>query len=752
MESTRPDRRRSQTRTYDRSSSVVFRKTRETFGGLSNMAGGFPLMVSGVRIRTSEALYQACRFPHLPEVQRLIIAQRSPMTAKMKGKPYRQKSRRDWNRVRVNVMRWCLRVKLAQNWAVFSKLLLDTGFRPIVEQSRKDDFWGAMPVDDQTLVGMNILGRLLMELRESVKTETEERLLQVEPPHITDFLLEGCPIEPVIGGTPKQGTAGDKRPSRALQIRLPETAAIELPLTQAKVKAPTFREDSALYAADLSSGNLRPYPVHRDVGVKWLGALPEHWDMRRLRNAVTMRVSNVDKHVREGETPVRLCNYVDVYKHDCISQRIDFMRATATLEEIAQFRLEEGDVLITKDSETWDDIGVPAVVTEPAEDLISGYHLALLRPFANVLVGAYLLRALQSKGLAHQFHVEAKGVTRFGLSHVGIKSVWLAVPPLHEQDAIVRFLDHADRRIRRYTRAKQKLIALLEEQKQAIIHQAVTGRIDVRTGQPYPAYKPSGVEWLGDVPEHWEKRRLKTVLRPVDRRSATGTETLLSLRRDHGVVVYAEHFSRPPQGRTLVGFKLVRSGQLVVNRLQANNGLVFCSHVDGLVSPDYSVFEARRPLEMQFLSDLLRTADYRSHFRRESTGLGTGTAGFLRLYDGDFLETVVFLPSVQEQILILQALSDEMATNGRLVRNQQEELELFEEYRARLIADVVTGKLDVREAAAGLPEVDPLPAEDDLIDGADHDTGSQRTRWRHGEAEGRAVADVPVAERRGRGQ
>ena len=93
--------------------------------------------------------------------------------------------------------------------------------------------------------------------------------------------------------------------------------------------------------------------------------------------------------------------------------------------------------------------------------------------------------------------------------YAGNKSVWLPLPPLPEQTAIVRFLDHADRRIRRYIRAKQKLIALLEEQKQAIIHQAVTGQIDVRTGQPYPSYKDSGVEWLGEVPEHWELRRVK---------------------------------------------------------------------------------------------------------------------------------------------------------------------------------------------------------------------------------------------------
>ena len=125
--------------------------------------------------------------------------------------------------------------------------------------------------------------------------------------------------------------------------------------------------------------------------------------------------------------------------------------------------------------------------------------------------------------------------------------------------------------------------------------------------RPYPSIKSSGVPWLGTVPTHWKRRRLKSLLRPIDRRSTTGTETLLSLRRDHGIVVYSEHFSRPAQGATTVGYKIVNKGQLVVNRLQANNGLVFDSALDGLVSPDYSVFELRDQVSMPYLSLLLRT-------------------------------------------------------------------------------------------------------------------------------------------------
>ncbi len=197
-----------QTRTYNRKTSVVFRKTDEAFGGLSNMAPRYPLRVNGIRINTSEALYQACRFPHRPEVQRMIIGEHSPMTAKMKSKPYRSDSRPDWDHVRVKIMRWCLRVKLAQNWKAFSELLLSTDDHPIVEESFKDDFWGAKPKEDGTLVGTNALGRLLMELREAAKTQARESLLTVEPLAVADFVLDGRPIQTVGDGNPDTDAPG----------------------------------------------------------------------------------------------------------------------------------------------------------------------------------------------------------------------------------------------------------------------------------------------------------------------------------------------------------------------------------------------------------------------------------------------------------------------------------------------------------------------------------------------------------------
>ena len=176
-------------RIYEPSQCCVFRKTKEAFGGLSNMAAGYPLVINGTKILTSEALYQACRYPHLPEVQRIIIAQNSPMTAKMKSKFYYSQSRTDWENIKIAVMRWSLRIKLAQNFMKFGLLLESTHNKPIVEESRRDNFWGALKSDDGRLRGLNILGRLLMELREAYSSETRYQLLFVPTPQIDNFKI-----------------------------------------------------------------------------------------------------------------------------------------------------------------------------------------------------------------------------------------------------------------------------------------------------------------------------------------------------------------------------------------------------------------------------------------------------------------------------------------------------------------------------------------------------------------------------------
>lgn len=183
---------------YKLSEVVSFRKTTEPFGGLSNMASGYPLIVNGIRFATSEALYQACKFPSHPDLQLLIVNEPSPMTAKMRIKPFKDKVREDWLDVRVAIMEWCLCVKLYQHPNGFGGLLLSTNEKAIVEDSWKDTFWGAKRYGD-FFEGNNILGQLLMRIRSFWRENSNKQLRPfLTPPQIANAYLLSKPIKNII--------------------------------------------------------------------------------------------------------------------------------------------------------------------------------------------------------------------------------------------------------------------------------------------------------------------------------------------------------------------------------------------------------------------------------------------------------------------------------------------------------------------------------------------------------------------------
>lgn len=177
----------SQFRKYPIKESISFRKTNEVFGGLSNMSSGYSLNVNGILIPTAEHLYQACRFPDYPEIQEAIILESSPMNAKSISRKYNHLTREDWENVRIKIMRWCLQIKLSQNWDKFSSLLIQTGDKNIVEYTQKDKLWGAT-LDGDFYIGVNALGRLLMEVRE-VFVKNNVQPYCVEPLNLKLFKL-----------------------------------------------------------------------------------------------------------------------------------------------------------------------------------------------------------------------------------------------------------------------------------------------------------------------------------------------------------------------------------------------------------------------------------------------------------------------------------------------------------------------------------------------------------------------------------
>lgn len=179
-------------RIYDPKSQdlAIFKKTHEEWGGFSNMASGYPITINDIHIRSSEALYQALKFPAHPEVQNKILAQTSPMTAKMVGKPFRELIRPDFDVIRIRIMKWCVYAKLLSNFDKFSNLLLESGNKIIVEESSKDNFWGAKRNQENRLVGVNVLGRILMQTRDNIRTgQIPDRLEPFQT--IDDFKLLG---------------------------------------------------------------------------------------------------------------------------------------------------------------------------------------------------------------------------------------------------------------------------------------------------------------------------------------------------------------------------------------------------------------------------------------------------------------------------------------------------------------------------------------------------------------------------------
>ena len=461
-------------RTYVRSECAVFRKTAEAFGGLSNMAPGFPVRVNGVRILTVEALYQACRFPHQPEVQRKIIEQTSPMTAKMVGKPFRDDSRPDWDRVRVKIMRWVLRLKLAMHWSKFSELLLSTGDRPIVEDSRKDDFWGAIPTNSTTLVGMNVLGRLLMELREEIKQGAELR--RVEPPAILDFLLFGEQLgavdfradksaEYVVGGA-NTGYAVHESPM-PLFADLPFESPVGHPSTDAPHGV--TQENGGMIEG------LKPYAEYKESGHRWLGQVPRRWLLLPLCRVATPKSEC-------GRTDLEL---LSVYLHRGVIRYSDSGgQVHKPNMDLSKYQVVEPGDFVLNNQQAWrGSIGVSKYqgIISPA------YVVMKLSPSLAPGYANYLFR---SPAMVAQYVVASRGVgdIQRNLYYPDLRGSTVVVPPLEEQAAIVRFLDHANRKIDGFIRAKRKLIGLLIEKKQAIIHRAVT-----RGLHPDVPLKPSGI-------------------------------------------------------------------------------------------------------------------------------------------------------------------------------------------------------------------------------------------------------------------
>ena len=417
-----------------------------------------------------------------------------------------------------------------------------------------------------------------------------------------------------------------------------------------------------------------PFPAYKDSGFDWLGDVPEHWEV--LPGLACFHEKKQPNLGLQEETVLSLSYGRIVVKppeklHGLVPSSFESYQIVNPLD------------IVIRPTDLQNDWNSLRFGLSRHRGIITSAYLCFQTK--NTVTPGFGHLLLHSYDLMKVFYGLGSGL-RQNLDWSDFKHLPCSIPPIEEQIAIVRFLDHAVRRIQRYIRAKQKLIALLEEQKQAIIHQAVTGKIDIRTGQPYPAYKISGVEWLGKVPKHWELRRLKWVTR---------------LQRGYDL----------PAARRVPGpFPVVSSGGVIDSHVEAR-----CTG-PGVVMGRYGSTEAVYFVERDFWphNTSLFVTDFQGNtkkwcfylLRSISKADQAGKSAVPGIDRKDLFQIVVGVPPVEEQRWTVQAIEAIMDRFTKAISIAGGEIDLLREYQTRLIADVVTGKFDVREAAPELPEED----------------------------------------------
>lgn len=438
--------------------------------------------------------------------------------------------------------------------------------------------------------------------------------------------------------------------------------------------------------------SLKPFPAYRDSAIAELGIIPAHWQVKSLSALGSFFKGKGASKQDEVASGVPCVRYGDLYtRHEFFIHRT---RAFITSEKTGLYTpIRFGDVLFAGSGETIEDIGRSAVVLIDGEACCGGDVIGL-RPNRE-FVPRFLGYACDSASAKFQKSRMARGFTVVHIYPSELKRLFLAVPTINEQHDIVRYLDYVDRRIRRYIRAKQKLIRLLNEQKQAIIHRAVTRGLD-----PNVRLKPSGIEGLGEIREHWMVLFNQRVFKEHIRNYEGGSETQLSLSQRDGLIPTHEMKERSLQTSTYENWKIAVPGDLVLNRFKAHLGVFFEASLRGIVSFHYGVFAPRRVLVTKYFELLYHTAPYRTIFAGRSNGM---TVGLQNLSNQNFYNVRSVFPPVGEQHAIVGFIAGATKTLDAAIRAARREIGLLNEYRTRLIADVVTGKLDVREAAAALP-------------------------------------------------
>lgn len=420
---------------------------------------------------------------------------------------------------------------------------------------------------------------------------------------------------------------------------------------------------------------MKPYSSYKDSGIAWIGPIPSHWEIKGLRSYLTM--ISEKGHGDKQLLSVTREQGVIVRNTDSKEENHNFIP-----DDLNGYKLvKKGQFAINKMKSWQGSYGVSEYegIVSPAYfvcDLTFPY-----KPFFSM--------AIRSKAYIPFFTQYSKGirVDQWDLSPLALKSIPFIEPPVDEQEAIVRFITEKSEKIDRYIAEQERLLATLDELRQAEIARAVTRGLN-----PDAPLRDSGIDWIGSIPAHWEKRRYKDILSSEDEKVGDNPITLLSLSKNGGIIIRDLSENKGKFPKDFATYKIVRPGNLVMCLFDVDETprTVGLSHHHGMITGAYDIFSIRN-IDSRFLEYHLLEIDNRKAFKSLYKGLRK------TIPTPSLLGSYIYIPPLDDQQAIVEYLDARTAKIDSMKADIQRQIGLLKEYKQRIIADAVTGKIDVRE-------------------------------------------------------
>lgn len=427
---------------------------------------------------------------------------------------------------------------------------------------------------------------------------------------------------------------------------------------------------------------MKAYPTYKECGVQWLGNIPTHWKIVKLRNLL-------HKTTQKGRPDLPLLSVVreqGVILRDVESKEENHNYIP---DDLSNYKvLRDGQFVINKMKAWQGSYSVSSLtgIVSPAYFIYDVDYTDLIPQFFN--------KAIRSRAYIGFFNQASDGVRigQWDLDEAHMRNIPLFVPTLEEQNAIVAYLDKKCAEIEELISRRQSIIERLRELKQSIIAEAVTKGLN-----PDVPMKDSGIAWLGEVPQHWDIERLQWHLRETKEiNSPIKTNRVLSLTNKKGVIPYEEKGNQGNKAKASHDeYKLAYPDTLVMNSMNVIIGSVGICNYFGCVSPVYYIFKTAGETMLSFVNYVFQTTRFQKELRRHAKGI---LEIRLRLSSGDILKQLVAFPPLHEQQSIVAYLDKKCAEIDELVARQEQIIEKLKELKTSTIAHVVTGKVDVRDA------------------------------------------------------